>query len=595
MTDPAAPTPRLAIVVAAAFAIVALGGLTAHELWLDEAQAWLIAAGASALGDLAGRLAYEGHPPLWYLLLFGASRLWRDPAAMQALSLAAATAVAFLAAWRSPFSPAQKALFAFGYYPLFEYGVISRGYGLGLACLVAYAALRTARERRAWLLAIPLAAAALTSAYGLILAWALAIGLVVAVLDPFDPARAPGRTRGDRAAAGAILLVATAAALATMRVPPDASFRVVLAPGIDVLRAAWATYVPFWAFVPLPDLAAASPWNTSPLTGRPVLGQLGYVLGAVTLWLAGAALAARPAALAAFLAGAGVLWAFCYVGYAGSLRHHGHYFLLWVLCLWTAEPAGPRLAAGLEGASRALAGVVTSRAAPASIAALLAAVGLAGAWPLAPWSAPLLGIAALGAALLAAARRPAVLAKLARASGPGGPALSALLVIHVVAAAILLRHDLARPFTGSAPLAAAIRASDPAGRVPVVVVDTADKNYLGPPLALALGRPVLYAREAETRQGSYLVWDRRRPVRLGAGDAAVRLVATQRVLWRLAQAGPPGGEAFVACETVVPEFPPGLPGAIVAVAEAAVASDEPVGMALYRVVRDPRAGASCPR
>lgn len=44
-------------------------GLVAHEPWFDEAQAWLLARDAS-LGELLfHRLRYEGHPPLWYLLL----------------------------------------------------------------------------------------------------------------------------------------------------------------------------------------------------------------------------------------------------------------------------------------------------------------------------------------------------------------------------------------------------------------------------------------------------------------------------------------------------------------------------------------------
>lgn len=596
MAQPAVPaTPRLALAVVAAFALVVAGGQGVHELWLDEAQAWLIAANATSLGDLAGRLAYEGHPPLWYLLLFGVSRLWRDPLAMQALALLAASAVAFLAAWRSPFTPAQKALFAFSYFPLFEYGVISRGYGLGLACLAAYAAMRCAGERRAWRLAIPLAFAALTSAYGLVLAWALAVGLVVSLLDPADPAPAGRPAWRDHAGGAAILLAATAVALLAMRVPADASFRVVLAPGIDVLRAAWATYVPFWAFVPLPDVAAASPWNTSPLVGRPVLGQLAYVMGAVTLWLAAASLATRPAALAAFLAGAGVLWAFCYAGYAGSLRHHGHYFLLWLLCIWAAEPVGPRAAAWLARASRTLAAWISPRAVPGLAVAIAVGVGLAGAWPLATWSAPLLALAGLTAAALALAHGAAQLSALARACGPGGAALTALLALQVASAALLLRHDMAQPFSGSAPIAAAIRAADPAGRLPVVVVDTSDLNYLGPPLALALDRPVYLARAGETRLATYLVWDRSRPPRMSPATPETRLAATQQVLWRLAQEGLPGDEAFVAAETLVPEFPPGLPGALVAVAPPAVDGAEPAGLALFRVVRDPGAGASCPR
>ena len=39
-----------------------------HELWRDEAQAWLIARDVP-LSRLFAELHYEGHPALWFLLL----------------------------------------------------------------------------------------------------------------------------------------------------------------------------------------------------------------------------------------------------------------------------------------------------------------------------------------------------------------------------------------------------------------------------------------------------------------------------------------------------------------------------------------------
>lgn len=45
-----------------------------HEVWLDEAQAWVIVRDCP-LPELAYRLKAEGHPPLWYLVLFPFVRL----------------------------------------------------------------------------------------------------------------------------------------------------------------------------------------------------------------------------------------------------------------------------------------------------------------------------------------------------------------------------------------------------------------------------------------------------------------------------------------------------------------------------------------
>ncbi|MBQ7782588.1 MAG: hypothetical protein IJ368_01325, partial [Oscillospiraceae bacterium] len=40
-----------------------------HEPWYDEAQAWLIARDASYYDILFDIPHYEGHPPLWHLIL----------------------------------------------------------------------------------------------------------------------------------------------------------------------------------------------------------------------------------------------------------------------------------------------------------------------------------------------------------------------------------------------------------------------------------------------------------------------------------------------------------------------------------------------
>ena len=46
-------------------------GLRAHELWRDETQAWAVARDSGSLFQLlATGIRYEGHPPLWYCLLY---------------------------------------------------------------------------------------------------------------------------------------------------------------------------------------------------------------------------------------------------------------------------------------------------------------------------------------------------------------------------------------------------------------------------------------------------------------------------------------------------------------------------------------------
>lgn len=66
------PKTRYALLRGGIFAVyagVTLLGALHHEVWLDEAQAWVILRDTPFSG-LPYRLHVEGHPPLWYLILY---------------------------------------------------------------------------------------------------------------------------------------------------------------------------------------------------------------------------------------------------------------------------------------------------------------------------------------------------------------------------------------------------------------------------------------------------------------------------------------------------------------------------------------------
>lgn len=135
-------------------AAAALLGLQAaliltHEPWLDEYQAVQIAVQAPDLETLFAWLRYEGHPPLYYLILRGLAH-WMDPLAtlpVAALIFAALVQPAILFA--SPFTRAERLLIAAGEFVLFEFLTLSRSMNLGVAMLVLAFASR--RRRISWL------------------------------------------------------------------------------------------------------------------------------------------------------------------------------------------------------------------------------------------------------------------------------------------------------------------------------------------------------------------------------------------------------------------------------------------------------------
>src|SRR5439155_7505540 len=116
----------------AAFVVVVAPTIFRHEMWHDELNSWDVARDAHSLPGLFANMHYEAHPALWYLCLYVLTRFTSDPRAMQALHLAIASTTVAVVAWASPFKPLERWLLAFGYFFVFEFAVISRGYALGI-------------------------------------------------------------------------------------------------------------------------------------------------------------------------------------------------------------------------------------------------------------------------------------------------------------------------------------------------------------------------------------------------------------------------------------------------------------------------------
>jgi hypothetical protein len=115
-----------------------------HHPWVDEWQALQIALETPSLESLLENLRYEGHPPLWYLLLRGLAWVvptyWVLPVAAALCATVAQTVL--LAA--SPFRRLERILIALSVFMTFEFMTISRGTSLGVAlALVAVAQMRS--------------------------------------------------------------------------------------------------------------------------------------------------------------------------------------------------------------------------------------------------------------------------------------------------------------------------------------------------------------------------------------------------------------------------------------------------------------------
>ncbi len=304
-----------------------------HEPWRDELQCWEIARQSGTLAELFHNARYEGHPSAWYLILFAITRLTSGFVAVQWLHWLLALASVALVLWRSPFGRWQRVLLVFGYFFLFEYGVLTRNYALGVLLALAICSLLEDWRRHWFLICALLFTLMQCNVFALLLAAALAVPLFFQGIKSCKN----GEMRWQSWALGSLLVAAGFLLSAwDMAPPPDTAY-----------AAAWKWANPDWrsalggffrAIVPLPPwemhgwghhiLEKPLDWEERTLVEGIGAGLL--LLGC--LW----SLRKSPFALTFF----GLAWLgislFLAVKFQGYIRHHGHFYLAWVMALWMA-------------------------------------------------------------------------------------------------------------------------------------------------------------------------------------------------------------------------------------------------------------------
>ncbi|AFY42632.1 hypothetical protein [Nostoc sp. PCC 7107] len=161
------------------FSILGLIGILNHSMWRDELNPWLIVRDSQSFTDLIANIKYEGHPVLWYFSLACLRKIADNPLIMQVFHLSITITAIAIFYLSSPFSYKQKILFTFGYFPLYEYFLISRNYAFSLLFIFAFCAVFPSRKKTYLYLAILLGLLANSSAYALLVSFSLSLTLLV--------------------------------------------------------------------------------------------------------------------------------------------------------------------------------------------------------------------------------------------------------------------------------------------------------------------------------------------------------------------------------------------------------------------------------
>jgi hypothetical protein len=337
-SPPRRPDRLFAALVVCAYLPVAIFAITHHEMWRDELHCWLVARDSPMPWDVVHNRAYDGQPPLWYLLLWLLQRATHDVRAMQVAHVLLATAVVWVFASRAPLGRPLRALFPFGYFLAYEYVALSRCYGLALLLALLLCDHHPRRLERPARTALLLGGLALTTTVSTVVAVAYT---TVLALEWVSLAR-----RRDPAARRAWLPVAAGiaafVAAAMCAWPPADS---------TVAHVTWPKEMPD-DFAPTRLIVALLPiprayfyfWNSNALLEYEPFRRVAVPVSlALAAWLVFVLSRRREAALLFGLGTVALMGLFGLV-YGGDVRHHGFLFVLLLMGAWLVkqeEPATP--------------------------------------------------------------------------------------------------------------------------------------------------------------------------------------------------------------------------------------------------------------
>jgi len=164
-----ADTRGISVALLGLWLAVVIFTVTKHEFWRDEVRALSLARDAASPFELFHLLRNEGHPVVWYLLLYVGHLLADTAIVLPIISIVVAFVA--VATWMlcSPFPLWFKTLFIFSGLPLYEYSVKVRNYGISMLLFFIFAALYPHRRRYPLITALILALLANTNVHAAVL------------------------------------------------------------------------------------------------------------------------------------------------------------------------------------------------------------------------------------------------------------------------------------------------------------------------------------------------------------------------------------------------------------------------------------------
>jgi hypothetical protein len=296
-----------------------------HEMWRDELQAWGIVASSDSFKTLVENIRYEGHPMLWFLVIWPVATVFTSVVAMQVLQFGLTLVLAYLVIFRSPFKTVEKAGLLFSYFFLFEYTAISRNYLIGAILIYWICILWKAPQRNALWISVLLFLLFQTNSFAFLIGLALAAALVLELYS-----RGLQRQFYRSYVGMTIILIAGVALVSLSTPPPDGTY----APGWffkwdahEMIRALSSF---LHGILPAIKPRAYNFWNANVLDESLAATIVSLSLFLTLLFL----FRNNRSALVILSVSTLLMMFFIYTKQIGAMRHKGHFFLALTAALW---------------------------------------------------------------------------------------------------------------------------------------------------------------------------------------------------------------------------------------------------------------------
>ena len=288
-----------------------------HEIWRDEAHSLYVALSADSLWQLPIAVRNEGHPILWFVVLWLAYFLVEAPVVLQVVSIIVGFSSVVLFFRFSPFSVWFKILFIFSFLPFYEYTIMARNYGISMLFFFLFAILYPQKKEKPYLLALVLFALANTNVHSAIFVCLLALYWVKEAV--FVDKNSTMNTCGNQPLLFPLFIVSLGVLIAFVTVIPDRNSIVMQASTISIASL----------FSSLLQTILHPGYTFNEI----FVGFPGIVRD-LLIWVFAAGLLIRPMAALLLLVGAIALGGFFSIGYSGVLRHQGIFFLYVLTLYW---------------------------------------------------------------------------------------------------------------------------------------------------------------------------------------------------------------------------------------------------------------------